>query len=60
LQAAHRRRSAIIYWHLDEVYIGATQYFHSMPVIPAAGLRTITLVDDEGLSLTSRFRVEER
>jgi penicillin-binding protein 1C len=60
LQATHRRRSAIIYWHLDEVYLGATQYFHSMPVIPSAGLHAITLVDDEGLSLTSRFRVEEK
>ncbi|MDR0737768.1 MAG: penicillin-binding protein 1C [Prevotellaceae bacterium] len=60
LQATHRRRSAIMYWHLDEVYLGATQYFHSMPVTPSAGLHTITLVDDEGLSLTSRFRVEKK
>jgi penicillin-binding protein 1C len=46
-----------VYWHLDEVYLGATQYFHSMPVVPSAGLHTITLVDDEGASLTSRFKV---
>ncbi|MDR3184442.1 MAG: penicillin-binding protein 1C [Prevotellaceae bacterium] len=60
LQATHRRRSAIIYWHLDEEYLGATQYFHSMPVVPSAGQHAVTLVDDEGASLTSRFRVEEK
>jgi penicillin-binding protein 1C len=60
LQATHRRRGAIIYWHLDEVYLGATQYFHHMPVVPSAGQHTITLVDDEGMSLTSRFRVGEQ
>jgi penicillin-binding protein 1C len=60
LQATHRRREAVIYWHLDEVYVGATQYFHSMPVVPSAGLHTITLVDEEGVSLQSRFRVDEK
>jgi penicillin-binding protein 1C len=60
LQATHRRWNAIIYWHLDEVYVGATQYFHSMPVIPSAGLHTITLVDEEGVRLQSRFRVDEK
>jgi penicillin-binding protein 1C len=58
MQATHRRRNATVYWHLDEMYLGATRYFHSMPVIPSAGSHTITLVDDEGVSLTSRFKVD--
>jgi penicillin-binding protein 1C len=60
LQATHRRREATLYWHLDEIYLGATQYIHHMPVVPEPGLHTLTLIDDEGLRLKSRFRVENK
>ncbi|MDR3235530.1 MAG: penicillin-binding protein 1C [Prevotellaceae bacterium] len=59
LQATHRRRNAVIYWHLDEEYLGATQYFHNMPMIPTSGTHTLTLVDEEGMGLKSWFVVEE-
>jgi penicillin-binding protein 1C len=52
LELAHRQADAIVYWHLDDTYLGATQYFHQMSVIPEAGKHLITVVDQLGNSLT--------
>ena len=59
LQAVHRRSSATIYWHLNKEYIGNTTGQHQLPLIPSPGHHTLTLVDDEGNSITGNFTVEE-
>ena len=48
LELAHRQADAIAYWHLDETYLGATQYFHQMSVVPPEGRHLITVVDQWG------------
>jgi penicillin-binding protein 1C len=55
--AAHREDDGIIYWHLDEDYLGATQYFHEMEAYPRPGSHTLTLVDSGGNTLVRRFTV---
>jgi penicillin-binding protein 1C len=55
--AAHRNESGIIYWHLDEEYLGFTQVFHEMEARPPAGYRTLTLVDSNGNTIIRRFTV---
>jgi penicillin-binding protein 1C len=55
--AAHRENDAIIYWHLDEHYLGVTQYFHDMEARPQPGFHTITLVDSVGNTLVRSFTV---
>ncbi|MDR0313033.1 MAG: penicillin-binding protein 1C [Treponema sp.] len=55
--AAHREDDGIIYWHLDETYLGATQYFHEMEARPQPGLHTLTLVDSSGNTLVRSFTV---
>jgi penicillin-binding protein 1C len=55
--AANREIDGIIYWHLDENYLGTTQYFHEMEARPQAGLHTLTLVDSGGNTLVRRFTV---
>jgi penicillin-binding protein 1C len=55
--AAHREDSALIHWHLDNEYLGATSVFHEMEARPAPGPHTLTLVDRAGRTLTRRFRV---
>ena len=59
LQAVHRRSAATIYWHLDKAYIGSTAGQHQLPLIPSAGRHILTLVDDEGNSISGYFTVEE-
>lgn len=57
---AHRRPSAKIYWHLDGQYLGVTTGLHEMALRPDPGKHTITLVDEEGLRLVSRFEILDK
>jgi len=58
-RAAHRRRDAVIFWHVDQQFIGATEAPHQIPTAPAAGTHRLTLVDDAGNTITEIFTVEE-
>lgn len=58
--AAHRRADAKIYWSLDDEFIGTTQNFHQMALNPAPGKHIITLVDENGISVSRQFEVLEK
>lgn len=51
LELAHRQSNAIVYWHLNDTYLGSTQFFHRMSIIPEAGRHLITVVDEWGNTL---------
>jgi len=55
--AAHRNEREIIYWHLDDIFLGYTQTFHEMEARPQPGPRTLTLVDSTGNTIVRRFVV---
>lgn len=59
-EAAHRNSTARIFWHLDDNYLTTTQGFHQIAVAPAAGQHRLTLVDENGERLTTRFQVLEK
>jgi len=54
-KAAHRNPSALIYWHLDNTYIGATHNVHEMGLAPAPGEHTLTLIDEDGEQVYRKF-----
>lgn len=54
-QAAHRDPAAILYWHLDDRYLGSTIQFHEMEARPAPGAHVMTLVDGAGNRAERRF-----
>jgi penicillin-binding protein 1C len=54
-EIAHRRRNAIIYWHLDNNYIGMTRHIHQAEVRVGEGEHLITAVDDEGNTVSRKF-----
>jgi len=56
-EAAHRKAGTIIYWHLDENYIGMTTGFHQMAIAPSEGMHTITLVDENGETVSEEFEI---
>jgi penicillin-binding protein 1C len=58
--AAHRRNGAKIFWSLDDNFIGTTQNFHQIALNPAAGKHIITLVDENGLSVSRQFEILEK
>jgi penicillin-binding protein 1C len=58
--AAHRRASAKIFWSLDDTFIGTTQNFHQVGLNPPAGKHIITLVDENGVSMSRQFEILEK
>jgi penicillin-binding protein 1C len=47
----------VLYWHLNDQYIGSTQYFHNMNFQPEAGEHVLTIVTEDGERLQRRFRL---
>jgi len=54
-EIAHRRRNAVIYWHLDNRYIGTTKYIHQAELQVNEGEHVITATDDEGVTIYRKF-----
>jgi penicillin-binding protein 1C len=56
-KVAHRSEEAMLYWHLDNEYIGSTKTFHSFELLPSAGKHRLTVVDQNGNILEQEFEV---
>ncbi|HRE98833.1 MAG TPA: penicillin-binding protein 1C [Flavobacteriales bacterium] len=56
-EATHRNKNAVIYWHLDEYFLGATSSIHQMELKPSRGMHTLTIIDEEGAKITQTFEV---
>ena len=57
-RAAHRRSDAIIFWHVNNEFIGSTRAPHQIPASPPPGNHRLILVDDAGNTVTEGFTVE--
>ncbi|MDR3268140.1 MAG: penicillin-binding protein 1C [Tannerella sp.] len=57
-ELAHSSGNATVYWHLDEDYVTATRDFHKLSLSPSAGEHSVTVVDDEGHTLSIRIVVD--
>ena len=55
--ATHRSRNAKLFWHVDEVYVTTTQQFHQLAINPQPGMHTLTVIDEDGNSITRRFEI---
>ena len=58
--AAHRRAGAKIFWSLDDEFVGTTQNFHQIAINPSPGKHIITLVDENGTSISRQFEILEK
>ena len=58
--AAHRRAGAKIFWTLDDEFVGTTQNFHQIALNPAPGKHIITLVDENGVTISRQFEILEK
>lgn len=58
-EVAHTNPTATIFWHLNKDYIGSTQTMHKMALNPPVGSHTLTLVDSDGNTLVTNFKVEK-
>jgi len=57
-ELVHSNPNATVYWHLDQNYLTLTQDFHKISVIPEKGKHSMTVVDDEGNTLSVTVFVE--
>lgn len=57
-EIAHRNPSAKVYWHLDEDYLGTTQYMHQLAFRPEKGNHRLRAVDEKGNEVQVTFWVE--
>ncbi len=58
--AAHRKSGAKIFWSLDDRFVTTTQNFHQVALNPAVGKHIITLVDENGVSVSREFEIMEK
>jgi len=57
LEVAHHDPDAIIYWHLNNEYIGLTKHLHQLAIQPEAGTHLITIVDNKGNTISKRIEI---
>jgi penicillin-binding protein 1C len=56
-EAKHSNTTAQLFWHLDNEYVGQTQELHYMELNPPTGKHSITIVDEDGESITRYFEI---
>ncbi len=56
-EAAHQNPSAIIYWHLDNQFIGSSIKTHRIAINPTLGNHVLTLVDGTGEVIKRQFQI---
>ena len=57
-ELAHRSPQSRVFWHLDGQYIGETKDFHKKEYMPDKGEHILTVVDETGTSLSTKFVVK--
>ena len=57
LKLAHQQSNAIIYWYLDELFIGKTENFHELILPIEAGEYMLTAVDNQGNRIQQLVKV---
>jgi penicillin-binding protein 1C len=58
IRLAHRQKEAIIYWYLDNVYIGSTKEIHAKSLEIKKGDHSIEVVDEQGNRDKRSFHVD--
>jgi len=58
IRLAHRQKSAIIYWYLDNVYLGSTTEIHARAIEIKEGWHSLEVVDEQGHRDKREFHVD--
>jgi penicillin-binding protein 1C len=56
-KVAHRNPAQMIYWHLDDRFLGTTATVHQMALSPDRGNHRLTLIGQNGETLTIKFEI---
>ncbi|CAN5835632.1 penicillin-binding protein 1C [soil metagenome] len=56
-EIAHRKPGTIVYWHLDDQYMGMTTDIHQFAMNPDPGKHVVTAVDEFGESIEMKCEI---
>jgi penicillin-binding protein 1C len=59
-ELTHRNHNAVVYWHLDDEFVGSTQDIHQMELSPQVGKHKLTVMDENGEKITQVFEVIDK
>tara|TARA_B110000438_G_scaffold150825_1_gene144940 strand:- start:23 stop:2383 length:2361 start_codon:yes stop_codon:yes gene_type:complete len=54
---AHSKSDALVYWHLDEKYVGYTKGYHERELFTSIGNHTLTIIDTDGDEVKVNFEI---
>lgn len=57
LKATHKNPNSTLFWYLDGAYVGSTQNFHQLSLVPNAGSHVLEVTDDVGENAITNFEV---
>lgn len=57
-EIAHRSPEHRVFWHINNEYIGETKDFHKKEYTPTLGEHRLTVVDENGTSISSSFTIK--
>lgn len=58
LKIAHSKPETVVFWYLDDNFIGQTTTFHELAVVPEKGKHRITVVDELGNELIRNIEID--
>ncbi|MFY8029832.1 MAG: penicillin-binding protein 1C [Bacteroidia bacterium] len=60
MNATCSNASAVLFWYLDEQYLGVTNRFHQMSVRPSMGKHQLLITDEGGKMLSATFEIVDK
>lgn len=57
LKAAHKNADAVLFWQLDGTFLGNTQKYHQISILPEIGKHTLLVTDERGEISLVKFEV---
>jgi penicillin-binding protein 1C len=58
IEVVHRKADVLLFWHLDDEWIGNTRRIHQMSISPAPGNHTLSIYDQQGNNLIQHLRIQ--
>ncbi len=59
LKIAHNHPETLVFWYIDDQFIGNTKQFHEIAVAPKPGIHVITVLDEKGNELKRKIEIKE-
>lgn len=54
-EATHVKKDAVLYWHIDNDFVGTTETIHQLKVSPKPGLHKLKIIDKLGNTISQKF-----